>query len=44
MVFFVAYPKGIVGGLFYSHKDNDYMNNYTPKSKVVLTEMNEPII
>ena len=56
MVFFVAYPKGIVGGLFYSHKDNkvfvntnakflenDYMNNYTPKSKVVLTEMNEPI-
>ena len=22
VVFFVGYPKGIVGGLFYSHKDN----------------------
>ena len=22
---------------------NDYMNNYTPRSKVVLAEMNEPI-
>ena len=22
MVFFVRYPKGTVGGLFYSHKDN----------------------
>ena len=56
MVFFVGYPKGIVGGLFYSHKDNkvfvstnakflenDYMNNYTPRSRVVLAEMNEPV-
>ena len=23
---------------------NDYMNNYTPKSRVVLAKMNEPII
>ena len=57
VVFFVGYPKGTVGGLFYSHKDNkvfistnakflenDYMNNYTPRSRVVLAEMNEPII
>ena len=57
VVFFVRYPKGIVGGLFYSHKDNkvfvsintkflenDYMNDYTPRSKVVFAEMNEPII
>ena len=49
MVFFVGYPKGTVGGLFYSHKDNkefvsinakflenDYMNDYTPRSRVVL--------
>ena len=56
MVFFVGYPKGTVGGLFYSHKDdkvfvstnakfleNDYMNDYTPRSRVVLTEMNEPV-
>ena len=56
MVFFVEYPKGTVGGLFYSHKDNkvfvstnakflenDYMNNYTPRSRVVLAEMNEPV-
>ena len=56
MVFFVGYPKGIVGGLFYSHKDNkvfvstnakflenDYMNDYTPRSRVVLAEMNEPV-
>ena len=54
MVFFVGYPKGTVGGLFYSHKDNkvfassnvkflenDYMNYYTPRSRVVLAEMNE---
>ena len=54
MVFFVGYPKGTIGGLFYSHKDNkvfvstnakflenDYMNDYTPKSRVVLAEMNE---
>ena len=57
VVFFIGYPKGIVGGLFYSHKDNkvfvstnakflenDYMNDYTPRSRVVLAEMNEPII
>ena len=56
MVFFVGYPKGTVGGLFYSHKDNkvfvstnakflenDYMNNYTPRSRVVLAEINEPV-
>ena len=56
VVFFVGYPKGTVGGLFYSHKDNkvfvstnakflenDYMNDYTPKSRVVLAEMNEPV-
>ena len=49
VVFFVGYPKGIIGGLFYSHKDNkvfvstnanflenDYMNDYTPKSRIVL--------
>ena len=24
--------------------ENDYMNNFTPRSKVVLAEMNEPII
>ena len=56
VVFFVEYPKGTVGGLFYSHKDNkvfvstnakflenDYMNNYTPRSRVVLAEINEPV-
>ena len=56
VVFFIGYPKGTVGGLFYSHKDNkvfvstnakflenDYMNDYTPKSRVVLAEMNEPV-
>ena len=49
VVFFVGYPKGTIGGLFYSHKDNkvfvsinakflenDYMNDYAPKSRVVL--------
>ncbi len=54
MVFFVGYPKGTIGGLFYSHKDNkvfvstnakflenDYMNDYTHRSRVVLAEMNE---
>ena len=57
VVFFVGYPKGTIGGLFYSHKDNkvfvstnakflenDYMNDYTPKSRVVLAKMNEPVI
>ena len=57
VIFFVGYQKGIVGGLFYSHKDNkvfvstnakflenDYMNDFTPKSRVVLAEMNEPVI
>ena len=57
MVFFVGYPKGTVGGLFYSLKDNkvfvstnaeflknDYMNDCTPKSRVVLVKMNEPVI
>ena len=57
VVFFVGCPKGIVGGLFYSLKDNkvfvsinakflenNYMNDYTPRSKVVLAEMNEPVI
>ena len=57
VVFFVGYPKGTIGGLFYSHKDNkvfvstnanflenDYMNDFTPKSRVVLAEMNEPLI
>ena len=57
VVFFVGYPKGTIGGLFYSHKDNkvfvstnanflenDYMNDFTPKSRVVLVEMNEPVI
>ena len=24
--------------------ENDYMNDYTPKSRVVLAEMNEPVI
>ena len=24
--------------------ENDYMNNFTPKSKVVLAKMNEPVI
>ena len=56
MVFFVGYSKGIVGGLFYSHKDNkvfvstnakilenDFMNDYTPRSRVVLAEMNKPV-
>ena len=56
VVFFVGYPKGIVRGLFYSHKDNkvfvstnakflenDYMNDFTLKSRVVLAEMNEPV-
>ena len=56
MVFFVGYPKGNFGGLFFSHKDNkafvsinatllenDYMNNFTPRSRVVLAEMNEPL-
>ena len=56
VVFFVGYPKGTIGGLFYSHKDNkmfvstnakflenDYMNDYTPRSRVVLAEMNKPI-
>ena len=56
MVFFVGYPKGTVGGLLYSHKDNkvfvtsnvkflenDYMNDYTLRSRVVLVEMNEPV-
>ena len=54
VVFFVGYPKGTVGGLFYSYKDNkgfistnakflenDYMNYYTPRSRVVLAEINE---
>ena len=57
MVFFVGYPKGTVGGLFYSLKDNkvfvstnveflknDCMNDCTPKSRVVLAKMNEPVI
>ena len=57
VVFFVGYPKGTVGGLFYSHKDNkvfvstnakflenDYMNDYTPKNRVVLAKMNELVI
>ena len=57
VVFFVGYPKGTIGGLFYSHKDNkvfvstnanflenDYMNDFTPKSRVVLVEMNETVI
>ena len=57
MVFFVGYPKGTVGGLFYNLKDNkvfvstnaeflknDYMNDCTPKSRVVLAKMNEPVI
>ena len=57
MAFFVGYPKGTVGGLFYSLKDNkvfvstnaeflknDYMNDCTPKSRVVLAKMNEPVI
>ena len=57
VVFFVGYPKGTIGGLFYSHKDNkvfvstnakflenDYMNDSTPRSRVVLAEMNEPVI
>ena len=57
VVFFIGYPKGTVGGLFYSHKDNkvfvstnakflenDYMNDYTPRSRFVLGEMNGPVI
>ena len=56
VVFFVGYPKGTAGGLFYSHKDNkvfvstnakflenDYMNDYTPISRVVFSEMSEPV-
>ena len=54
VVFFVGYPKGTVGGLFYSHKDNkvfvssnakfleNYYMNDYPKSRVVLAKMNEP--
>ena len=54
MVFFVGYPKGTVGGFFYSHKDNkvfvssnakflenDHMNDYAPRSRVVLAKMNK---
>ena len=54
VVFFVGYPKGTIGDLFYSHKDNkvfvstnakflenNYMNDYTPRSRVVLAKMNE---
>ena len=57
VVFFVGYPKGTVGGLFYNHKDNkvfvstnakfledDYVNNFNPRSKVVLAELDEPVI
>ena len=57
MVFYVGYPKGTVGGLFYSHKDNkvfvstnskflenDYMTDYTSRSRVVLAEMNELVV
>ena len=57
VVFFVGYPKGTVGGLFYSHNDNkvfvstnakflenDYANNFTPKSRVVLAKMTKPVI
>ena len=57
VVFFVGYPKGTVGGLFYSHKnnkvfvstnakflENDYMNDYTPRSRVFFAKMNEPAI
>ena len=49
VVFFIGYPKGTIGDLFYSHKDNKvfvstnakflenyYMNDYTPRSRVVL--------
>ena len=56
VVLFVGYPKGTVGGLFYSHKDNkvfvstnakflenDYINDYTPSSRVVLAKMNAPV-
>ena len=55
--FFVGYPKGSRGYLFYSHNhskvfvstnakflENDYMNNFTPRSRVVLTEMNELVV
>ena len=53
MVFFVGYPKGTVGGLFYSHKDNKVFistnakfleNDYTSSSRVVLAEMNELVL
>ena len=53
MVFFVGYPKGTIGGLFYSHKDNKVFvstnanfleNDYTSSSRVVLAEMNEHVL
>ena len=31
MVFFVRYPKGTVGGLFYSHNDNKVFVNTNAK-------------
>ncbi|KAH9671204.1 hypothetical protein KPL70_017270 [Citrus sinensis] len=49
---FVGYPKGTMGGLFYSPQDRkvivsthftslkeDYVNNFKPKSKVILEEL-----
>ena len=53
VVFFVGYPKGTIGGLFYSHKDNKVFvstnakfleNDYTSSSRVVLVEMNELVL
>ena len=47
---FIGYPKGTRGGLFYSEKvivstnakflEEDYANNFKPKSKVILEELN----
>ena len=53
---FIVYPKETRGYLFYSYidnkvfvsnakfLDNDYMNNYTPRSRVVLPKMTELVI
>ena len=55
--FFVGYPKGSRGYLFYSHNhskvfvstnakflEDNYVNNFNPRSKVVLAELDEPVI
>ena len=51
MCMFICYPKGTRGGIFYNPKEKkvivsthtfleeDYMNNFKPRSKVVLKEL-----